>query len=435
MKILKIWQKITGKATRINLEPINKISLFMLILIDIFVLWNVFTGLNSVQNTILSPSSSHSCFSPWQNYRDSKSTTKKYDFINLQIDKSRANIPNFGSNYDSNYNTNYSVSSSSLVGTKNSICQEYESLSNDARQSKELVQIEIQITSLESQINNLERQNSDLERQYNSTLLEKIAGQNQSQSINASTSDKTKSSIDENTSQISKLQTQKEKAQNDVISNSTAQKLLTLVDDSAKFVNLKSSFDSENFRYPILLFVFQILFLTPLILTSLAIHLLATKKNWGLLAVVSWNLFLVFCVPAVLKVFEFLQFGVLANFILEFLGILVGSLAFLGSYLLILIIPLFGYLVILFFQKIVFNKTGQFKKRLTAKECFHCGFKLNNGELFCPNCGTNQSKTCANCGKLKYKNMPFCQHCGAPEIVEKTAKNSENKKPTNQKIN
>lgn len=408
MKISQIWSKLSQKTVNLKQEPINKVSLFVLILIDLFVLWNVFMGLNSVQNVVITPTDAHLCYTVWQSYKQSKNPDKKYQFIQNFIDKS-GSIPSPDS-LRGFYYGNYSTSRT-LFGQKNIICKEFQELGFKIDSEPNLKNVLQEIKNLESSNNSLTSTNARLQKEYDSTLLEKIAGQNSEQSINLSTAAKTKQSLDQNQSQIQQNQARINSLQGEITSNSSSQKLLNFVDNNETFQNLEKSYNSAKFIYPLLAFGLQIAFLLPLIILALVVHWFANKKNWGLLAILSWHLFLIFCIPAIFRLFEFLQFGSIAQWFLE---ILFSSLAFLGSYLLIFLIPLFGYLFILFFQKIVFNKKSQFKKRLANKECFSCGYKLNYGEFYCPNCGTSQVEECLNCHKPKYKNMEFCQHCGSP---------------------
>lgn len=53
----------------VNNEPVNRASLAMIILIDLFILVNVFSGLNDISYWPLSPTQTYPCHSPWINYR------------------------------------------------------------------------------------------------------------------------------------------------------------------------------------------------------------------------------------------------------------------------------------------------------------------------------------------------------------------------------
>lgn len=430
MKISAIWQNLT-KANNLKQEPINKVSLFVLILIDLFVLWNVFAGLNSVQNIVLKPMDAHPCYTVWQTYRQSQNSDKKYQFLRKFIDNSEySNRSGFDSVRGFDYS---SYSSGKLFGKIDPTCLEFQKMSSKIDSEPNLKTILQEIKNLESSNNSLNSTNTRLQKEYDSTLLEKIAAQNSQNSINLSTAEKTKQNLDQNQSQINQNQNRINLLQNEIITNQNSQNLLTFVDNNETFQGLEKNYNSAKFIYPLQNFGLQIAFLLPLIFLALFFHWLSNKKNWGLLAILSWHLFLIFCIPAVFRLFEFLQFGSIAQWFLE---VLFSSLAFLGSYLLIFLIPLIGYLFILFFQKIVFNKKSQFKKRLAGKECFDCGYKLNNGEFYCPNCGICQFKECHNCHKPRYQNMEFCQHCGTKKldlIIENQKSQTSEVKTSDQK--
>ena len=53
------------KSRTIKNEPLNKVSLIVVILVDIFILVNVFTGLNDISQWPISPAQSYPCYEQW----------------------------------------------------------------------------------------------------------------------------------------------------------------------------------------------------------------------------------------------------------------------------------------------------------------------------------------------------------------------------------
>ncbi|OUL24651.1 hypothetical protein BV375_23765 [Nostoc sp. 106C] len=47
-RIRRLWNQFFSKTRKINNEPLNTVSLIVIILIDIFILINVFTGLDDI---------------------------------------------------------------------------------------------------------------------------------------------------------------------------------------------------------------------------------------------------------------------------------------------------------------------------------------------------------------------------------------------------
>lgn len=62
-----------------------------------------------------------------------------------------------------------------------------------------------------------------------------------------------------------------------------------------------------------------------------------------------------------------------------------------------------------------------------AKKCIKCGFELNDGDMFCGECGTPQpqpTSSCPNCGTEIVLGTNFCSNCGAPLKSKEPVHNS-----------
>ena len=147
-----------------------------------------------------------------------------------------------------------------------------------------------------------------------------------------------------------------------------------------------------------------------LLLLGLSIDLLTAKA--GLIALISWHLLVIFFIPLIFKVFEFLQVGALFEFLISIISALFGGLLFLINYVYILIIPLVGFGIIKFFQKFAFNPKNQAATRVQKSECLRCARKIRHHDSHCPHCGYSQYAECPNCHDLTYKNLPYCKQCG-----------------------
>ncbi len=48
-------------------------------------------------------------------------------------------------------------------------------------------------------------------------------------------------------------------------------------------------------------------------------------------------------------------------------------------------------------------------------KCLHCGFPLQAGFVFCPNCGMNlRAAKCSACGQKLDPSWNTCAYCGSP---------------------
>jgi predicted amidophosphoribosyltransferase len=50
----------------------------------------------------------------------------------------------------------------------------------------------------------------------------------------------------------------------------------------------------------------------------------------------------------------------------------------------------------------------------TRRTCAHCGFPLQEGFAFCPNCGMSLQAKCPACGQKVDLSWATCTFCGSP---------------------
>jgi predicted RNA-binding Zn-ribbon protein involved in translation (DUF1610 family) len=82
-----------------------------------------------------------------------------------------------------------------------------------------------------------------------------------------------------------------------------------------------------------------------------------------------------------------------------------------------LLIPLVGFGIIKFFQKIVFNAKVQAASRVQKSCCIKCAKKIKQQDTYCPHCGYYQYIECPSCHNLTYKYLPYCKQCGYSQEV------------------
>ncbi|MFM7438632.1 MAG: hypothetical protein ACKO2V_08495, partial [Snowella sp.] len=248
-----------------------------------------------------------------------------------------------------------------------------------------------------------------------STLLEKIAGQTPDKSINQTSAEKAKQQLAENNLQITALQQEVKNLKQELLNKPESINFINFLDEKDSFQTVQKGHANATFWYPSIQFFFQALFLVPLIAIALLVHNFAQGKGYGLIALISWHLLVIFLIPLVLKVFEFLQIGFIFKLLFDFIQKVFGGLLFLISYLYILVIPLIGFGIIKFFQTIVFNPKGQAINRFQKSRCIHCAKKIRPQDAHCPHCGEYQYVECGNCHELTYKHLPYCKHCGTSQ--------------------
>jgi hypothetical protein len=409
-KMRRILSRLFDRSRTINNEPLNKISLIVIILVDLFILTNVFTGLDDISRWHLSPVQAHPCYSEWNSYQTQITGNKDYDIVRKAV-LTQTNENMYGSQPKSSVRETYQQEAKNHLGNIASTCLDYAGIRDNVNtiENRKLVST---IDQQQADIGKLELANQTIKSQYDSSLLERIAGQERGRSINQVSAEKAKQTLDQNNLKISTLKLENTDLKNKLVAKPESTAFISLLKDNNKFNPLKSSYQQALFWYPSIQFGFQAAFLLPLILGAFVINNFAQRRSYGLIALISWHLLVIFLIPLLFKIFEFLQVGVLFTFISRIIYTIFGSLLFLVSYIYILLIPLLGFGIIKVFQEFVFNSKIQIAKRVQKSQCVNCASKLRSGDIYCPHCSTYQLSECQNCHSLTYKGLPYCNQCG-----------------------
>ncbi len=423
----RLLQRFFRKSSTFNRQPLNGGSLVVIILIDIFILINVFLGLQEISNWYLSPSATYPCYSQWKNYRESKEVGKDYDIVNqvvgdLPVDPN-LKIPSLRSDYKQ--------TEVGHLGKVDSTCLNFADLQDALRtpaNQKNIVAIDTKLTK----ITQLEDSNRSIRQQYDSTLLERVAGQAPNQSINNVSAEKAKQTLDANNASINQLKQEVSDLKKTLLAQPQVITLLSRLQDSNAFGAIEKAHNHAAFWYPSIQLVFQALFLVPLILLFITVHRFAVRKNYGLVALISWHLLIISVIPAFLKLFEFLQVGTLVQWLAEAIANFFGGLLFLISYVRILLIPLAGFGLIKLIQRA--TKSGgnpqlQAATRILESRCLNCAKKIRPDDAHCYHCGYQQYAECPNCHTMTHQHMPHCTHCGTethfdPNLIRRSARES-----------
>ncbi|WP_414587882.1 hypothetical protein [Scytonema sp. PCC 10023] len=401
-RIRRLFRQFFSKSRTINNEPLNQVSLIVIILIDIFILINVFAGLDNISRWHMSPSQAYPCYSEWNNYRTQ--TTKDKDYEIIRVSLSNLNNPPL-------FKQNYQQIEEEHLGKVAEICLSYADSKDKIYNSVNQQTLKI-INEKQAKISTLEQSNRNIRAQYDSTILEKIAGQPRQQSINIVGAEKAKQELDKNTRNISTFAQEISNLKNQLLAKPESVNFIAFLKDEVKFRAVEKGYKQALFWYPSIQFGFQSIFLLPLIIVALLIHKFAGARGYGLISLISWHLLVIFFIPLILKIFEFLQIGVIFKFLFDIISALFGGLLFLVSYVYILLIPLIGFVIIKFLQKIVFNTKIQAANRVQKSCCLKCAKKIRHHDIHCPHCGYNQYIECPNCHNFTYKHLPYCKECG-----------------------
>jgi hypothetical protein len=403
-RLLNRWFR---KSKTVNNEPINKVSLIVIILIDIFILANVFIGLADISDWYMSPSQAYPCYNEWRSYQEKTTGKKDLEIIKKSLNEWLGD----GLINRQGLQQIYLDNNIGHLGKVSPVCLKYAEYQDQINKPQNL-KILRNINQSQLGINKLKETNSTIRAQYDSTLLEKIAEQPQNQSINQVAAGKAKQQLEQNNRKIAIAESEILVAEQELIAKPESTQLISFLQDQSSFQELSSSYQQASFWYPSIQFAFQAGFLLPLILIALFVHRIAQNKRYGLISLISWHLLVIFLIPLLLKIFEFLQVGIVFQFLRNIFSVLFGGLLFLINYVYIFLVPVVGFAIIKFFQQFVFNTKVQAAKRLQNSCCVSCGKKIRNQDIFCTHCGYHQYVECQSCHHPTYRDLSFCNHCG-----------------------
>ena len=399
------------KSSTINDQAINRVSLLVIILIDIFILVNVFVGLNDIARWYVSPSQAYACYPKWQSYRNSDAELKEYDIIRSTLQSRQTASISFLENYNQ--------TDVDHLGSVSAICRQYAALQDSLTVSENQEAIR-RIDEMQTEVDELESANQMIRQQYDSTLLEELAGQPREQSINTVEAAQAKQELDANNTKIAALKEEQGALQNQLVTSPAGDRFIQFLNDDNQFQTLDRQYDRASFWYPSIQIVFQGFFLVPLILLASVVHRYGQHRGYGLVSLISWHLIIIFYIPLIVKIFEFLQVGILFEVLSEVVRTLLGGLLFLVSYLYILLIPLVGFGLIKLAQRVVFNPRVQAAGRVQGSRCIRCAKKIRPDDSYCPHCGYYQLVECPSCHGLTYQHLPYCRVCGAAQSLART---------------
>lgn len=420
-RIRRFLSQFWNRSRTIDNQPLNQVSLIVIILIDIFILSQVFFGLDDISRWHLSPAEAYPCYSEWRDYQEPKAGQKDFD-TNFEILRRSLRLNNNINNYSPYFpelepQNLAEKNQAGRLGKVSRICSRYVA-NRDKINNPNNVQIVKKIDQKQTRINSLENTNQIIRSQYDSSLLERIAGQKTERSLNLVEAEKAKQELDKNNSAILTLKQEITNFKTQLITKPESAVFLSLLKDNNKFTTVEQGYKKAKFWYPTIQLALQSLFLIPLIIIALSIYKFAQNRGYGLVSLITWHLLVIFFIPLIFKIFEFLQIKAIFEFLLKIINAILGNLLFLISYVYILLIPLIGFGIIKFFQKIIFNTKIQAANRVQKHRCIRCAKKIHPNDSHCPHCGYYQYKECPSCHAMTYKYLPYCKECGYPQGVE-----------------
>ncbi len=176
---------------------------------------------------------------------------------------------------------------------------------------------------------------------------------------------------------------------------------------------LKDDLKRINFLYPVKRLLFELLFLLPILLIVILWNNRSLKRERRLQTFISSHLIVVTIIPLFFEICHAVFDVIPKNIIKKFIYLLESlNLIAIWHYVLIVVAVIITFFFIYIIQKKVFTKGRMLRRRLLNKQCIGCGKRIEYDVAFCPFCGEETKIICKHCNKETLKGFDYCIKCG-----------------------
>lgn len=379
-------------------EPLNKLSLAVIILLDIFVLNILFLGLSEHTKQLTSPNE----------YMPNITRQVFIDQIwspSVRLSRLQPLVLSDRKNYSTRTESIFDEAS---LKKMHPLCRNFYEKVKVLSEDKTLQSLFIEREQKTSERSRVESSQNKAKRAYDTALLETIADKD---SVNtrsiASRSQNLTARIEELTDEISAID-RTINAHPGIqalwrIVNPENQNRQQVVDDLKRF---------ERW-YPVKELGWQLLFMLPIFGMFYAWSTRSVKRDNRIQMLIAGHMLVIASLPIIFKVIE-LVIDLIPNYFFKNLFKFLKSIHLIAIWHYVVIIGsiALGLFLVFLIQKKVFNKQKMMQKRLMKGACIQCSKKLPGGASICPFCGTKQTEVCGNCHELTPSGGPYCIHCG-----------------------
>ncbi|HEY9129157.1 MAG TPA: zinc ribbon domain-containing protein [Sulfurovum sp.] len=403
-----------------NNEPFSKFSIFLIIILDIFLLITILTGIDSEKN--MSPAA------------DIKYPYQCKNHFDAQYQSMVWNSATRGYTYDtfpfSEYNSFYIPTHSEYHSGKKvqtyqdkrmaPLCTElYKKIAVFAQSDEFKKHKELQ-NNLRNDKRNVLSEIDSIEKRYNTSLFEKISSDEQ---------ESDKKIRDRYYSLL-----EKEKNIDKQIQGIKAVSAYKGYQEYVDFVNqnreiFKKEYDTYAFWQPFIAFLYVLKFTLPLLLLSVLAHRFSTRPASQvsvpnkLIALISSHIIVITLLPIFIDVLCLIFHIIPRRFFEKIIAFLYEyGFIFLGYYFLMFLGIVSIGLVVFLIQRSVARRE---KARKEMKEktlyidaynqsrCPNCRNRVDYGKNYCGFCREELNRVCSACHKRTPKHIQYCIECGA----------------------
>ncbi len=387
--------KIKTYLTSLDEQPLSKAALVIILFLDIFILIAIFNGLDRHTRQFSSPDEyiPNACREIVIN-RHWNSTNRMDNLSQIII----------------SYSNSYYRIDEKKKG-RHPICVPYIDLLDQIKNDKALTGIFEERSKAGREAGELQQRINNLKGAYDTSLLETIAGQQESRT----NVDATKREFQQKTNALNTLNNRIASLDQTISGDAKVKllwgKLQGLQEQDRE--KLLSDLRRLNFWYPVTRLGMQMIFLLPLFAVFYAWNNASLRKNRGVQTLVSSHLLGVSFIPIFCKIIETL-YDIIPKILLKKIIDLLESLKLVAiwHYLVIALAVAAALFLIYIFQRKLFSREKLVERRISKGECQQCGKHLPTESYACPFCGFAQFKSCSSCNKLMHVHGKYCRECG-----------------------
>ncbi|NOU36854.1 MAG: zinc ribbon domain-containing protein [Kiritimatiellaceae bacterium] len=394
-RIIEFKARLTSVSKE---EPLNKLSLATIIILDLFILTLVFTGLNEHTQQLTTaaeymPPEAQSIF-----------IDQEWSSAN-RISELQPLILSDRNNYKYRYEGRFEERTIKLMHpASRTFYQQVKTLSQD----KELHTLFLSRQKYVEERKKTEIAFDEAKRSYDTQLLENIAN------ATAGTANAISTTARQYAQKIDQLSGEIRTTEQKINSQPDIQKLWVLItpDDIAR-EKIVSDYKHFQFWFPLKELGWQLVFLLPIFGIFYAWSARSVKNDNPIQTLIASHLLVIASLPIILKIIELVVDIIPKHFFKHLFNILQTlHLMALWHYFVIFFAIIVGLSLVYFIQRKVFDKQKMMQKRLMKNACISCNKRLPPCAKFCPFCGTRQLEECTACKQETPSGGPCCIHCG-----------------------
>ncbi len=390
-------RRFQQRLTRLDNQPLSKAALVVIIFLDFFILATIFNGLADHTRQLESPDEIIQPLCREIVIDADWNPTNRLDRLAQLVTRYRAyeELPDVRVD---------AVSKHALCAP---VVSAYLAIRNDTTLAQELEQV----FRLGQEMRDLRAALAQMKGAYDTSLLERIAGQQQAKEKVAAIS---RESADR-TARLESLVEQQRGLVARIEQNPRVQTLFSRVAGITESdrTALRDELRHLNFWYPAKRLGMEMLFLLPLLGVFYFWNAKSISASRPFQMLVSSHLLAVAAIPVVLKVGELVYDIIPRKFLRQVIELLESlKLVAIWHYLVIGAAIVAALALIYLFQKKLFSHERLMQRRIAKGLCQACGQQLPAGSRHCPACGAAQYRACSQCGEPMHVHGKHCMACG-----------------------